>query len=164
MRVSPVGFAFNKLEQVLDLARRSAEVTHDHPEGINGAQAVASAIFLARTGQTKDQIKDYVEASFGYDLGTPLDEIHPRYCFEVPCQASVPQAIRSFLESRDFEDAIRLAISLGGDSDTLACMAGGIAQAFYGGVPETIRRGAYERLDNRLGDLTRTFTEAFGCP
>lgn len=163
MRVSPVGFAFDRLEEVLDQAKRSAEVTHDHPEGIKGAQAVASAVFLARTGRSKEQIKNYVESSFGYDLGTPLDEIRPRYCFEVSCQHSVPQAIRSFLESRDFEHAVRLAISLGGDSDTLACMAGGIAQAFYGGVPEPIRQVVFERLDDRLGDLTRKFTEAFGC-
>ncbi|MHB1557077.1 MAG: ADP-ribosylglycohydrolase family protein, partial [Isosphaeraceae bacterium] len=158
MRVSPVGFAFNTLDEVLDQARRSAEVTHDHPEGIKGAQAIASSVFLARTGRTKEQIKDHVETAFGYDVSTPLDEIRPRYCFEVSCRASVPQAIRSFLESRDFEDAVRLAVSLGGDSDTLACMAGGIAQAFYGEVPERIRQGVYERLDDRLGALTREFT------
>jgi ADP-ribosylglycohydrolase len=164
MRVSPVGFAFGTLDEVLEQAKRSAEVTHDHPEGIKGAQAVASAIFLARTGNSKDAIRAYVETAFGYDLGTPLDEIRPRYCFEVSCQHSVPQAIRAFLESDDFEDAVRLAISLGGDSDTLACMAGGIAQAFYGGVPEEIRRRVYEILDEPLGDVTRQFTEAFGCP
>src|SRR4051812_33646492 len=138
MRVSPVGFAFETLEDVLEQAKKSAEVTHDHPEGIKGAQAVASAIFLARTGQTKEQIKKYVETAFGYHLDTPLDEIRRTYEFEVSCQKSVPQAIRAFLESDDFEDAVRKAISLGGDSDTLACMAGGIAQAYYGGVPEAI--------------------------
>ncbi len=118
---------------------------------------------MARTGQTKEQIKNYVEAAFGYDLGTPLDEIRPRYEFQVSCQESVPQAIRAFLESDDFEDAVRKAISLGGDSDTLACMAGGIAQAFYGGVPETISLRVYEILDDHLGGLARKFTEAFGC-
>ena len=164
MRVSPVGFAFDTLEEVLEQAKRSAEVTHDHPEGIKGAQAVASAVFLARTGQTKEQIKSYVETTFGYDLDTPLDEIRPRYEFEVSCQKSVPQAIRAFLESDDFEDAVRKAISLGGDSDTLACMAGGIAQAFYGGVPEAIGRRVYEILDEPLGDMTRKFTERLGCP
>ena len=163
MRVSPVGFAFDTLEEVLDQASGVHEVTHDHPEGIKGAQAVASAIFLARTGQTKEQIKNYVEAAFGYDLGTPLDEIRPRYEFQVSCQESVPQATRAFLESDDFEDAVRKAISLGGDSDTLACMAGGIAQAFYGGVPETISLRVYEILDDHLGGLARKFTEAFGC-
>jgi ADP-ribosylglycohydrolase len=141
MRASPVGFAFDTLEEVLGQAKRSAEVTHDHTEGIKGAQAVASAVFLARTGKTKDQIKNYVETTFGYHLDTPLDKIRPRYEFHVSCQKSVPQAIRAFLESDDFEHAVRLAISLGGDSDTLACMAGGIAQAFYGGVPGRSVRG-----------------------
>jgi ADP-ribosylglycohydrolase len=164
MRVSPVGFAFGTIDEVLDQARRSAEVTHDHPEGIKGAQAVASAIFLAHTGSTREQIKDYVEATFGYDLDTPLDEIRPRYCFDVSCQGSAPPAIRAFMESRDFEHAVRLAVSLGGDSDTLACMAGGIAQAFYGGVPEAIGQRVYEVLDEHLGGMTRRFAEAFGCP
>jgi ADP-ribosylglycohydrolase len=164
MRVSPAGFAFDTLDEVLEQAKRSAEVTHDHPEGIKGAQAVASAVFLARTGQGKERIKNYVELSFGYDLSTPLDEIRPRYGFEVSCQHSVPQAIRAFLESDDFEHAVRLAISLGGDSDTLACMAGGIAQAFYGGVPEEISQRVYEVLDDHLGGMTRKFSMAFGCP
>src|SRR3954447_1023697 len=122
MRASPVGFAFPTLEEVLEQAKKSAEVTHDHPEGIKGVQAVASAVFLARTGQSKEQIKGFVETSFGYYLDTPLDEIRPKYEFQVSCQKSVPQAIRAFLESDDFEDAVRKAISLGGDSDTLACM------------------------------------------
>jgi len=164
MRVSPVGFAFATLDDVLSQAQRSAEVTHDHPEGIKGAQAVASAVFLARTGQSKEQIKNYVEKAFGYDLDTPLDEIRPTYEFQGSCQKSVPQAIRSFLESDNFEDAVRKAISLGGDSDTLACMAGGIAQAFYGGVPEAITTRVYEVLDDHLGDVTRKFTKTFGCP
>ncbi len=165
MRVSPVGFAFATLDDVLlDQAKRSAEVTHDHPEGIKGAQAVASAVFLARTGQSKEQIKNYVEATFGYHLDTPLDEIRPRYEFQVSCQKSVPQAIRAFLESDDFEDAVRKAISLGGDSDTLACMAGGIAQAYFGGVPEAITSRVYELLDDKLANLTRKFAESFHCP
>ena len=164
MRASPAGFAASTLDEALDLARRSAEVTHDHPEGIKGAQAVASAIFLARTGHSKEQVRNYVETAFLYDLSRSLDEIRPRYGFEVSCQHSVPQAIRSFLESDDYEHAVRLAISLGGDSDTLACMAGGIAQAFYGGVPDEIRRRAYEILDEPLADVTRRFTETFGDP
>jgi ADP-ribosylglycohydrolase len=163
MRVSPVGFAFDSLEDVLERAKQSAEITHDHCEGIKGAQAVASAIFLARTGQTKEQIKNYVETAFGYHLDTPLDVIRPRYEFHVSCQKSVPQAIRAFLEANDYEDAVRKAISLGGDSDTLACMAGGIAQAFFGGVPEAISGRVFEILDEPLGGLTRKFTEAFGC-
>jgi ADP-ribosylglycohydrolase len=163
MRVSPVGFAGATLDDVLSRAQSSAEVTHDHPEGIKGAQAVASAVFLARTGQSKDQIKNYVEVAFGYDLDTPLDGIRPTYEFLVACQKSVPQAIRAFLESDSFEDAVRKAISLGGDSDTLACMAGGIAQAFFGGVPDGLTSRVYEVLDKQLGDVTRKFTEAFGC-
>jgi ADP-ribosylglycohydrolase len=161
MRVSPVGFACVTLDDVLTEARRSAEVTHDHSEGIKGAQAVASAVFLARTGQSKEQIKNYVERKFDYDLDIPLDEIRPRYEFNVSCQKSVPQAIRAFLESDNFEDAVRKAVSLGGDSDTLACMAGGIAQAFFGGVPPAITSRVYEVLDDQLGDLTRKFTEAY---
>jgi ADP-ribosylglycohydrolase len=164
MRVSPVGFTFETLDKVLDQAKRSAEVTHDHPEGIKGAQAIASAVFLARTGQSKDQIKSYVERIFSYNLDKTLDEIRPRYQFEVSCQNSVPQAIRAFLESDNFEDAVRKAISLGGDSDTLACMAGGIAQAFFGGVPPAITSRIYELLDDQLSNVTRKFTEAFGCP
>ena len=147
MRVSPVGFAFGRLEEVLEQAKRSAEVTHDHPEGIKGAQAVASAVFLARTGRDKDHIQAYVETVFSYDLGRPLDQIREIYEFDVSCQGSVPQAIRAFLESKDYEHAVRLAISIGGDSDTIACMAGGIAQAYYGGVPEGIAGRVYEALD-----------------
>ncbi|MGC8643127.1 MAG: ADP-ribosylglycohydrolase family protein [Isosphaeraceae bacterium] len=140
MRVSPVGFAYDSLDEVLLQAKRSAEVTHDHPEGIKGAQAIASAIFLARTGQDKEQIKSYLTQTFRYNLERTLDEIRPAYDFNVTCQGSVPQAITAFLESSDFEDAVRKAISLGGDSDTIACMAGGIAQAYYGRVPEPIVR------------------------
>jgi ADP-ribosylglycohydrolase len=164
MRVSPVGFASATLDEVLSKAQRSAEVTHDHPEGIKGAQAVASAVFLARTGQSKEQIKNYVERAFEYDLDTTLDEIRPKYDFQVSCQKSVPQAIRAFLEAVGFEDAVRKAISLGGDSDTLACMAGGIAQAFFGGVPQVITSRVYELLDVQLGNITRKFMEEFGCP
>ena len=163
MRVSPIGFANSTLDEVLSQAKRSAEVTHDHPEGIKGAQAVASAVFLARTGRSKEQIKNYVERAFGYDLDTTLDEIRPKYEFHAACQKSVPQAIRAFLESDNFEDAVRKAISLGGDSDTLACMAGGIAQAFFGGVPEVITSRVYELLDNQLSIVTRKFMEEFGC-
>ncbi len=139
-------------------------MTHDHPEGIKGARAVASAIFLSRTGQTKEQIKNHVETAFGYDLDTSLDEIRPTYGFEVSCQKCVPQAIRAFLESDGFEDAVRLAISIGGDSDTIACMAGGIAQAFYGGVPEAIALRVYEILGDHLGGITRKFMQEYGCP
>jgi ADP-ribosylglycohydrolase len=163
MRVSPVGFAYSSLDEVLEEAKKSAEVTHDHPEGIKGAQAIAAAVFLARKRHSKDEIQQYVTATFDYDVETTLDEIRPRYSFEVSCQNSVPQAIRAFLESDDFEDAIRKAISLGGDSDTLACMAGAIAHAYYRAVPDSIRGRVYELLDERLAGVTRTFSERYGC-
>lgn len=157
MRVSPIGYAFDNLEQVLQAAKRSAEVTHNHPEGIKGAQATAAAIFLARTGQSQAEIKTYIESTFGYDLSQTLDEIRPTYRFDVSCQGSVPQAITAFLESTDFEDAIRNAISLGGDSDTIACIAGSIAEAFYGGVPAVIAEEIMIRLDQRLVDVVEAF-------
>jgi ADP-ribosylglycohydrolase len=138
MRVSPVGWAYDTLEEVLAHAKRSAEVTHNHPEGIKGAQATAATIFLARTGSTKEEIKSYIGETFAYNLNRRLDEIRPTYTFDVTCQGSVPEAIIAFLESSDYESAIRLAISIGGDSDTLACITGGIAEAFYREIPEWI--------------------------
>ncbi|WP_165075310.1 ADP-ribosylglycohydrolase family protein [Paludisphaera rhizosphaerae] len=164
MRTSPVGYAFETMDETLAAAKAGAEVTHDHPEGIKGAQAIAAAVFLARTGRDKDAIKECVESRFSYNLDRTLDEIRPMYSFEVSCRHSVPQAIRAFLESTDFESAVRLAISLGGDSDTLACMAGAIAQPFYGGVPEPIHRRVLEILDDDLAAVTREFSERFNCP
>ena len=161
MRISPVGFAFDTLEEVLTKAKQYTEVTHNHPEGIKGAQATASAIFLGRTGKTKGEIRDFIGTSFGYNLSRTLDEIRPTYGFDESCQGTVPQAIQSFLESEDFEDAIRNAISLGGDSDTLACITGGIAQAFYGGVPEAIARKVMEILDQDLRDVTSEFMKVY---
>lgn len=161
MRVSPVAYAFENLEQVLQAAKRSAEATHNHPEGIKGAQATAAAIFLARTGQSRAEIKTYVESTFGYDLSQTLEAIRPHYRFDVSCQGSVPQAITAFLESTDFEDAIRNAISLGGDSDTIACIAGSIAEAFYGGVPTAIAEEIIIRLDQRLVDVVEAFRTRF---
>lgn len=161
MRVSPVGLAYGTLETVLEEAKKSAEVTHNHPEGIKGAQAIASAVFLARTGQSHEQIKNYVEAEFGYHLDTPLDEIRKTYVFQISCQESVPQAIRAFLESTDFEDAVRRAISIGGDSDTIACMAGAIAEAREGGIPAPICRKVYEILDEPLCRTTREFIRKY---
>ncbi len=157
MRVSPVAWFYDDLDQVLKQARRSAEITHNHQEGIKGAQAVAAAVFLARTGSTKDEIKKYLEDSFSYDLSSTIDVIRKDYGFEVSCQASVPQAILAFLESIDFEDAVRNAVSLGGDSDTQACIAGGIAGAFYGGVPQAIHDESLLRLDERLKDVLANF-------
>lgn len=147
MRVSPIAWFYDRLDQVLVEAFHSAEVTHNHPEGIKGAQAVAGAIYLARTGTSKPEIREFVESRFGYDLSLTVDQIRPTYGFKVTCQESVPQAITAFLEAEDYEDAVRNAVSLGGDSDTLACIAGSIAEAFFGGVPEGIVTEASKRLD-----------------
>ncbi len=147
MRVSPCGFFATSLDEALELAQKSAEITHNHPEGIKGAQAIASAIFLSRAGYEKAEIKLFIERGFGYDLSRTCDEIRPTYNFDVSCQGSCPEAIIAFLESTDYESAIRLAISLGGDSDTIACMTGGMAGAFYG-VPANIIEQALPYLDN----------------
>lgn len=161
MRVSPVGHAYDSLEEVLAQAKKSADVTHNHPEGVKGAQATAAAVFLARSGEGKAAIKEYVADTFGYDLGRALDDIRPHYCFDVSCQGSVPESILAFLESTDYEDAVRKAISLGGDSDTMACIAGGIAEAFYGGVPEEIGREALARLDPHLRGVVEAFRQRY---
>ncbi|MBN1532539.1 MAG: ADP-ribosylglycohydrolase family protein [Spirochaetes bacterium] len=163
MRVSPVGFACATLEETLREAARSAAVTHDHPEGIRGAQAVASAVFLARSGAGKDAIRDYIAGTFRYDLSADIDWLRKHYTFDVSCQGSVPQAIIAFLRSRDFEDAVRIAVSIGGDSDTIACMCGGIAQAHYGSVPAGITEEAMKRLDGKLRDVIEKFRAAYGC-
>lgn len=135
--------------------------THDHPEGIQGGQA-AAAIFLARTGKSKTEIRQFVEERFHYDLSRHVDEIRPTYEFDVSCQGTVPQAIRAFLDSTDFEDAIRTAVSLGGDSDTLACITGGIAQAVYGSVPADIQDKVYAILDDHLGIIAQRFMQESG--
>lgn len=161
MRVSPVGFAFTTLNSVLEEARKSAEVTHDHPEGIKGAQAVASAIYLAREGYSKDAIRDYVEENFEYDLHRTLDEIRPDYDFNETCQGSVPESIIAFMESTDYEDAVRKAISLGGDSDTQACIAGGIAQAYYKKIPKRIIKQVRSILNQNLLVVVDEFNEKY---
>jgi ADP-ribosylglycohydrolase len=161
MRVSPVGWAFDNLKDVLAEAKRSADVTHNHPEGVKGAQAVAAAIFLARTGTTKEEIRKYITETFGYNLGRTLDEIRPKYSFDVSCQGSVPEALISFFESTDFESAVRNAISLGGDADTMACIAGAVAEAFYKGVPSEIADKTFEILDPQLADVVRAFRAKF---
>jgi hypothetical protein len=138
MRVSAVGWKFRTLEETERVAAISASITHDHPEGIKGAQATAAAIFLARSGYSKQEIKEYIERRFGYDLNTHTDEIRKVYGWEDSCQGTVPPAIRAFLDSTDFESAVRIAVSLGGDSDTLACITGGIAEAYYGEIPQEI--------------------------
>ena len=161
MRISPVGYAYETLEETLSKAEFYTEVTHNHPEGIKGGCATAAAIFLARSKKSKTDIKAYISSNFGYDLDRTLDEIRPTYHFDVSCQGTVPQAITAFLESTDFEDAIRKAISLGGDSDTLACITGGIAQAFYGGVPESISERVYDLLDPSMRDITNQYMEKY---
>ncbi len=148
MRVSPVAWAAKTLEEAEKSAAWSAEVTHNHPEGVKGAKAVAAAIFLARQGKSKEEIKVYIENSY-YALNFKLDDIRPTYKFDVTCQGSVPQAIQCFLESADFEDAIRNAVSLGGDGDTQAAIAGAIAEAYYG-IPNGIKEKVLEYFDSKI--------------
>ncbi len=150
MRVSPTAWAADTLEDALRLARWSAEITHNHPEGIRGAEAVAAAIFLARTGSGKAEIKNYIEENF-YDLDFSVEEIRPYYEHDMTCEGSVPQAIVCFLDSEDFEDAVRNAVSLGGDGDTIASIAGAIAEAYYG-IPDELQEEALEYLDDTLQD------------
>jgi len=159
MRVSPCAWWAESLDEALDLAKRSGEVTHNHPEGIKGAQAIAAATYLARTSSTKQEIRDYVTSQFGYDLSRTLDSIRPTYKWDVSCQGSVPEAIIAFLESSDFEDAIRNAVSIGGDSDTIAAMAGAIAEAFYG-IPHHIQRLTLAILDEPLTAVLRDWVRA----
>ena len=158
MRVSSAGWLFDNLETVRHMARLSAEVTHNHPEGIKGAEATASAIFLARTGSTKAEIKTYIEANFHYDLSRSCDEIRPTYRHMESCQETVPEAITAFLEGRSFEDVIRTAVSLGGDCDTLTAIAGSIAEGFYG-VPEELKKQCREHLPEDLRKVLRRFEE-----
>ncbi len=162
MRVSPVGFAFPTLEETLSEARLSAVATHNHPEGIKGAQATAAAVFLARTGHSKEEIAEYVWSLFMYDVKLDLSELRQTYGFNETCQRTVPQALAVFLQSNSFEDAIRKAVSIGGDSDTIACIVGGIAEAFYKRIPETIRKGALTRLDDRLKGIIEAFYGKYG--
>ena len=161
MRVSPVAYAKDSLEEVLTLAERSSSVTHNHPDGIAGAQATAGSIFLARTGKSKSEIRDFVESQFEYDLSRKIDDIRPGYSFDVSCAGSVPESIIAFLESRSFESAIRLAISLGGDSDTMACIAGSIAEPFYGGIPSRIESLTRTYLEDRLLEIVDKFRSQF---
>lgn len=161
MRVSPVGWAFNTLEEVLEEAKKSASVTHNHPEGIKGAQATAAAVFLAKQGKSKREIKEYITKTFHYYLDETIDVIRPFYEFDESCQGTVPQAITAFLESRDFEHAIRLAISLGGDSDTLACITGGIAGAFYKYIPDDIIDNTLKRLTDDMLEVILQFSKRF---
>jgi ADP-ribosylglycohydrolase len=161
MRVSPVGYAFSTEDEVLRQARLTAEITHNHPEGVKGAEAAALSIFLARTGHGKESIRARIEDRFGYDLKRTIDEVRPGYSFDVSCQGTVPEAIIAFLDRESYLDSVRNAVSLGGDSDTLACITGGIAESFFGGVPDDIRRRVERMLTPDLLDVVGAFRERF---
>ena len=158
MRVSPVGFYAQTLEEALALAKVSAEVTHNHPEGIKGAQATAAAIFMARQGKTKEEIRQYVENAIGYDLSRTLEEIRPTYTFNELCQTTVPEALTCYLEGKDYEDVIRLAVSLAADADTLAAIAGPVASAVWE-VPNEISQTAIARLSDEFCTILLQFNE-----
>ncbi|MGO8671943.1 MAG: ADP-ribosylglycohydrolase family protein [Capsulimonadaceae bacterium] len=164
MRVSPVAWACDSLDDALQEATVCAGVTHDHPEGIRGAQAVAAAVFLARQGESKPSIRRWLDRLTHYDLETTLDAIRPSYRFDVSCQGSVPPAIIAFLESTGYEDAVRKAISLGGDSDTIACIAGAIAEAAYGGVPAPIASFALASVDDTIRTVIVEFAARYHLP
>lgn len=159
MRVSAAGWLFDNLAMTRGIARLTAGITHNHPEGIKGADATASIIYLARTGHTKEQIRDFVVTNFGYDLSRTCDEIRPDYHHVETCQETVPQAITAFLEGESFEDVIRTAVSLGGDCDTLTCIAGSMAEAFYG-VPEELKAKCRAYLTEDLLEILQRFDEA----
>lgn len=161
MRVSPVGFAFPSMDEVLEQAEASAEVTHNHPEGIKGAQATALAIFLARMGETKETIRKELIDRFEYDLFRSLDSIRPNYRYDISCQGTVPEAFIAFYESESYEGAIRNAVSLGGDSDTLACITGGIAQAFFGSIPDEIKLPVMDILPEEFIEIIEEFNRKY---
>lgn len=161
MRVSPVGWVFDNLEDVLKYAKISAEVTHNHPEGIKGAQAIAAAVFMARQGESKAKIKKYIEETFEYDLDRKLDDIKMSYSFEVSCQKSVPESIISFLESTDFVDAVKNAIAMAGDADTMGDMAGAIAEPYYGTKNEEIVNFVFKKLPSDFQNTIIEFSEKY---
>ncbi len=156
MRVSSIGWFYDSLERTREVAKWSAEVSHNHPEGIKGAESVAAAIFMLRNGKSKAEVKEYIFDEFGYDLSRTCDEIRPTYHHVESCQETVPEAIVAFLEGTDFEDAIRNAVSLGGDCDTLTCITGGIAEAFYG-VPIELKNECELRLPEEFLDILKQF-------
>lgn len=164
MRVSPIGWAFGSLDETIQRASESAAVTHNHPEGIKGASATAAAVWLARMGSSKEAIRSYITNSYGYDLHRTCDDIRPMYRFNESSQGTVPEAIIAFLDSRDFEHSIQLAISLGGDADTLACITGGIAQAHYRKIPDQMIRKARDILDPSLLQIVDEFGIRFHVP
>lgn len=158
MRVSSVGWYARTLEETELIAKATAEVSHNHPEGIKGAVATAGAVFLARTGATMDEIKQYISKYYTIDF--TIDEIRSTYDYDITCQGTVPQAMQAFFESDSFEDAIRNAISIGGDSDTLAAITGAVAEAYYG-IPDDLKETALSYLDDRLLDITERFEEKY---
>ncbi len=160
MRVSAVGAYAQSIEEVLDMAEASAIVSHNHPEGIKGAQATAIAIYLALEGNSKETIKEQIGSRFGYDLNRRYSDIQPNYSFDVSCQGSVPEAIIAFLESRDFESAVRMAVAYGGDADTQAAITGGIAAAFYGCIPHYILKECNSRLPLDMKEVITQFNSA----
>lgn len=162
MRVAAVGFAFTTLEETLEVAKKSAEVTHNHPEGIKGAQATAAAIFMARTGHTKEEIRRYISATFDYDLNRTCDDIRPKYGFDGSCQGTVPESIIAFLDSKDYEDALRLCISLGGDADTMGAITGAIAGAYYHQMPASLYNFGMNKLPEDIKDIINKFDQEHG--
>jgi ADP-ribosylglycohydrolase len=164
MRVSPVGYAYNTVESVLEEAKNTAIVSHNHEEGIKGAQATALTIFMARKGSSKEEIRAKISDMFKYDLSRTCDTIRPTYMFESSCQKTVPEAIIAFLDSTCFEDAIRLSVSLGGDADTLACITGGIAQAFYKEIPRDIAEKVLKMIPKKFLQIVKDFNNKYKVP
>ena len=163
MRASPIGYAARSVEDALAEAERCAAPTHNHPEGIKGAQAVALAVYLGRTGASKEQIRREIATRMGYDLERTVAEIRPTYTFDSAAQRSVPEAIICFLDARDFEGAVRNAISLGGDADTMACIAGALAEAHWSGIPKAIEIEVLERLPDEFRRVVERFRARFGA-
>jgi ADP-ribosylglycohydrolase len=159
MRASACGCCFDTIEETLEEAKRSSEVTHNHIEGIKGAQATAAAIFMARKDKSKEEIREYITDRFKYNLNRTVKEIRPEYTFDESCQGTVPEAIIAFLDSNSYENAIRLAISLGGDSDTIACITGGIALAYYKNMPVEIGLKAWNKLPEEFQEIITSFDE-----
>ena len=162
MRVSPVGWAAASAEEALSEAARSSRATHDHPDAVAGAQAVALGVFLLRRGAAKDDLRRELAARFAYDLGRRLDDVRPSYAFDVSAKGSVPEAVLAFLESESVEHAVRLAVSLGGDADTQAAIAGALAEAFHGGLPAPLEAQVFARLPEELAAVVRAFRERWG--
>lgn len=158
LRISPIGHACRTVNETLEEARKFAEISHNHPDGIRGAQATAVSVFLAKNGRTKEEIRSYIEATFGYDLQKTIEIVRPEFYYDNSCESSVPAALIAFLDSCDYENAIRLAVSLGEGCGTLACITGGIAQAFYKKIPGNIARPVVEQLSPRLYETIEKFS------